>query len=46
MRHLWQRIFAYTLVLIVLSQAAVFLLHTYSVDKEQVRRFIVPLWEG
>ena len=40
MRHLWQRIFAYTLVLIVLSQCAVFLLHAYSVDKEQAKRFI------
>lgn len=40
MRHLWQRIFAYSLVLIVLSQSAVFLLHTYSVDKEQSKRFI------
>ncbi|MDL2210822.1 HAMP domain-containing histidine kinase [Desulfovibrio sp. OttesenSCG-928-O18] len=40
MRHLWQRIFAYSLVLILLSQAAVYLLHVRSVDKEEIRRFI------
>ncbi len=40
MRHLWQRIFAYALILVVVSQLAVILLHRYSVDKDEARRFI------
>lgn len=41
MKHLWQRIFAYSLVLIVASQAAMLLLHSYSVDRDAVRRFAI-----
>ena len=40
MRHLWQRIFAYALVLVVVSQLAVLYLHRYSVSREEARRFI------
>ena len=40
MKHLWQRIFAYTLVLIVISQTAVLLLHLYSIRGDETRRFI------
>ena len=39
MRHLWQRIFAYSLVLIVISQAAVLLLHYKSAGREEVRLY-------
>ncbi len=34
MRHLWQRIFAYALVLVVVSQLAVLFLPRYSVSQE------------
>ncbi len=40
MKHLWQRIFAYTLILLILSQAAVLLLHRYSLNSEEIRRFV------
>lgn len=40
MRHLWQRIFAFTLALIIVSQAAVFLLYRQSVSREEMRHFI------
>lgn len=46
MRHLWQRIFGYTLVLMVLSQAAAFFLHKYSQDGEGARRFIAGATEA
>lgn len=39
MRHLWQRIFACSLVLIVVSQAAVLLLHRQSIGQEEMRLF-------
>lgn len=39
MRHLWQRIFAYSLALIFLSQAAVLLLHRRSINYEEAQRF-------
>lgn len=40
MRHLWQRIFAYTLVLVIASQLAVLVLHRYSIDRDEARRYI------
>lgn len=40
MKHLWQRIFAYTLLLILISQAAVLLLHRYSLHTDEAHRFI------
>lgn len=40
MRHLWQRIFLYALLLVAVSQLAVILLHRYSMDRDETRRFI------
>jgi two-component system sensor histidine kinase CpxA len=40
MRRLWQRIFACTLLLVIVSQLAVLFLHRYSVSREEARRFI------
>ena len=39
MRHLWQRIFAYSLALIIVSQVAVLLLHRLSVNRDEFARF-------
>ncbi len=41
MRHLWQRIFAYSLVLVIVSQLAVLILHRYSVNRDEAQRFIM-----
>ncbi|MDL2272042.1 HAMP domain-containing histidine kinase [Desulfovibrio sp. OttesenSCG-928-I05] len=46
MRHLWQRIFGYSLILVLLSQVAVFFLHRYSQEEEGFRRFIVEATEA
>lgn len=40
MRHLWQRIFTYSILLILLSQLGMFLWYKYSQDTEGLRRFI------
>ena len=40
MRHLWQRIFTYSLLLVVVSQLAVLFLHRYSLNRDEARRFI------
>ncbi|MDR2891704.1 MAG: HAMP domain-containing histidine kinase [Deltaproteobacteria bacterium] len=40
MRHLWQRIFIYSLLLILLTQPAILLLHNYTRDQDGIRRFM------
>ena len=40
MRHLWQRIFTYAIILVIVSQLAVLFLHRYSVSREEAQRFI------
>ena len=40
MRHLWQRIFTYALILVAVSQLTVFFLYRYSVNRDETRRFI------
>jgi len=40
MRHLWQRIFTYAIILVTVSQLTVFFLYRYSVSRDEVRRFI------
>ena len=40
MRHLWQRIFTYTLVLVIVSQLAALFLHRYSANRDEAQRFI------
>ncbi|SBV91788.1 putative Histidine kinase [uncultured delta proteobacterium] len=40
MRHLWQRIFAYALILVIVSQVAVLILHRYSINRDEARRYI------
>lgn len=40
MRHLWQRIFTYSIILVTVSQLTVFFLYRYSVNRDEVRRFI------
>ena len=40
MRHLWQRIFTYTIVLVIVSQVAALFLHRYSVSRDEAQGFI------
>ena len=40
MRHLWQRIFTYAIVLVIVSQAAALFLHRYSVSRDEAQGFI------
>lgn len=40
MRHLWQRIFTYAVILVTVSQLTVFFLYRYSVSRDEARRFI------